>query len=125
MVHAALVCPLLWSPAVAAQQIVDKDRELNAGHPLDSYRVIGPATLTANNADILYIDVTAGGNVVLNDSRIVPGSSSSNGLLLDAGTALLQRTLIEARSTGLGGSKGSHATAVDSVIRAGSTGALL
>ncbi|NQD73539.1 autotransporter outer membrane beta-barrel domain-containing protein [Pseudomonas sp. CM27] len=122
--------PLLLATSAWAQTNVTKDTLIDAGSALDSYRVIGPATLTANGAKMLQVFAEAGATVTFSDSRI-DALNNANGLTLWGADATLQRTTVVSESRGLSltadSSAGRHSQAlvIDSNISGARQGALV
>lgn len=123
-INTAVAVPLglVATPVVAQQNIVD-DTLIDASSALDNYRVFSPATLTANNAHVLYIDVEAGGSLVMSDSRVEPGSRSSIGLTLSNANAIVQRSLVSSSGRALIANQGARASISDSTLVGGLRGA--
>ncbi|WP_085675514.1 MULTISPECIES: autotransporter outer membrane beta-barrel domain-containing protein [unclassified Pseudomonas] len=122
--------PLLLATSAWAQTNVTKDTLIDAGSALDSYRVIGPATLTANGAKALQVSAETGATVTFSDSRI-DAQNNANGLGLRGAVATLERTSVVSESRGLSltadtlsGTR-SQALAVDSNISGARQGALV
>lgn len=116
--------PLLFATSGWAETLVSDDTLLGAGSPLDSYRVIGPATLTAAGATTLQIAAETGATVNLTDSQIT-AQTVSTGLLLRGAKASVQRSTIRSESRGIGLSSGSTALISDSLFEGGVQGAIV
>lgn len=127
--HLVLAGPLFFASACWAETLVDADTQLDAGSTLDSYRVIGPAVLTATGATTLQIAAQAGATVNLSDSQVT-AESNGNGLALNGASATVHRSTIRSDARGLalsaaGAGNGSRALINDSVIEGGVQGATL
>ncbi|MDH0730384.1 autotransporter outer membrane beta-barrel domain-containing protein [Pseudomonas sichuanensis] len=120
----ALLSPLLFATSAWAQTNIIDDTLIDASTALDSYRVIGPATLTGNGAATLQISAEAGSSVVLSDSQ-VNAQPNATGLSLIGASAILQRTTVTSDARGLGMNSGASALIIDSTIEGGDQGALI
>ncbi|WEL56970.1 autotransporter outer membrane beta-barrel domain-containing protein [Pseudomonas kermanshahensis] len=116
--------PLLFATSAWGETLISDDTQLDAGSTLDSYRVIGPATLTAEGATTLQIAAEAGSTVNLSDSQVT-AETNANGLSLRSASATVQRTTISSNTRGLGLSNGSTAVISDSVVEGGVQGAII
>jgi len=127
--HLVLAGPLFFASACWAETLIDADTQLDAGSTLDSYRVIGPAILTATGATTLQIAGQAGATVNLSDSQVT-AESNGNGLALNGAIATVHRSTIRSDARGLalsaaGAGNGSRASINDSVIEGGVQGATI
>lgn len=121
-----LLGPILFASAATAETLVRGDTQLDASSPLDSYRVIGPATLTATGATTLQIAAQAGATVNLSGSQLT-AQNNGNSLSLNGATASVQRSTLRSNTRGLllsaaSAGRGSSALISDSVIEGGVQG---
>lgn len=124
----ALLGPLLLVDAAWAETFVTRDTLINQSTTLDSYRVVGPATLTSDGATTLQIIAEAGSVVNLSDSQVT-GESSRTALTLSGASAIVQRSTLRSDTRGLSlssaGATGSSAVISDSLIEGGVQGAII
>lgn len=117
------VAPLFIMGQQAGAETVRDDKTIDGTTPVTDYRVINNATLTANGASTLGIQVNAGSALVLNGSSV-----NGNGVELRNATANIVGSQISGSNTGLSigrvsGDPGDpSATAQGSVISGGFIG---
>ncbi|GHS83252.1 outer membrane autotransporter barrel domain-containing protein [Pseudomonas sp. PAGU 2196] len=121
---------LLLATPTLAQTNVTKDTVISPGAPLDNYRVMNGATLTGNDAKLLYVDVESGASLVLNDAQVDPGSRGAIGVALVGANASLNRTTVTAAGRAVtatvdSAGRGSLIQATDSILHGGNRGAVI
>ncbi|MBA6097005.1 MULTISPECIES: autotransporter outer membrane beta-barrel domain-containing protein [Pseudomonas] len=83
----------------AATVIVDKDTTIDGSAPIDSYQVLGGATLTGNGAILQGVHLRGGGALVLNGSTV---DGDGDAVLLEGGAqATLDGSVVTNRGRGL------------------------
>lgn len=119
-----LVSPLLLASSAVAETLVTTDTLLDDSAFFDSYRVLGPATLTTQGATTRSLTAEAGATLNLSDSQVL-GGNTGDGLNLVGASASVQRSTITSDLLGLGLASGSSAVLVDSVVEGAAAGAQL
>lgn len=124
-----LAGPLLFASAAYAENPIHDDTQLDANSTPDSFRVYGPAVLTATGATTFQIAAEAGATVNLTDSRVT-AETNANGLALIGASATVQGSTIRSNTRGLalnaaGAGNGASAIIRHSVIEGGTQGATI
>lgn len=114
---------LLLATSALAQTNVIKDTVIGAGSPVDNYRVLNGANLTASNVKLLYLDVDRGSSATLENVQILPGISSAVGIGLQQAAITVRNTTVSTSGRAFIAAGGSQATMSDSVIEGGTIGA--
>jgi len=116
---------LLLSPESWAQTIIDKDTTIDNSTPPDNYTVLDGATLTANGANALNIEVREGSRLVLDTSTVNATGNATGIRLRDGSSATLSGSHVSSAVQGLGLGAGTRLDAHDSVISGGNAGAVI
>lgn len=119
-----LLGPLLFAGPAWAETLIDRDTALDAGSAQDSYRVVGPATLSATGAATLQIAAQAGSTVNLSGTQVT-AENNANGLALNGANARVEGSAIRSNGRGLALSAGATAAISDSLIEGGVQGATI
>ncbi|RMT79200.1 autotransporter outer membrane beta-barrel domain-containing protein [Pseudomonas viridiflava] len=120
-----MLAPLLLSGNEVFAETISTDRSINGATPITDYRVINGATLTANGASTLKVNVEQGSDLKLNGSSV---AGTGSGVALLNSTASIVGSSITGTTVGLSLGKvstvpgGSSATVQDSTISAGLIG---
>ncbi|MFK3774861.1 autotransporter outer membrane beta-barrel domain-containing protein [Pseudomonas sp. NPDC089406] len=119
-----LASPLLFATSALAETLIEHDQLLDEGSLHDSYRVLGPATLTTQGATTFALTAEAGAALELNDTT-VQGGNSGHGISLEAARANVRGSTITSNTRGISLFSGSHAVFSDSVVEGIANGALI
>lgn len=119
-----LAAPLLFATSALAETLITTDTLLDERSFHDSYRVLGPATLTTQGATTFALTAETGAALELSDTTVL-GGSSGHGINLQGATANVRRSTISSNTRGLNLSGGAHAVLSDSVVEGIAGGAQL